>query len=284
MTINNKQPQLSIPINKIKKFEDFFRLFQEKPTEFKYRDKISKIYAEGGNILEILFEDLNAFDPVLADMLKNNPEDVILDIIESFKNLLKFHSSGGKLKDGIEYFVQISTDNNSNFVSLKELRSKYIDKLIFTRGIITYVSDVLSKLENAIYKCLRCDTEFPQIQLSNKFIFPNRCVNSKCKANTQKDFIFISKKSDFIDWQEITIQEVPEKISPKRKPKSINIILIKNLCDIVCLGDQVQVMGVFKALPQKSAKGKGSLIFKTFIDANSIRAINKLNKDLSSGE
>ncbi len=55
MTINNNQPQPSIPINKIKRFEDFFRLFQEKPTEFKYRDKISKIYAEVENNLEFLF-------------------------------------------------------------------------------------------------------------------------------------------------------------------------------------------------------------------------------------
>lgn len=279
MTINNKQPQPSIPINKIKRFEDFFRLFQEKPTEFKYRDKISKIYAEGENILEFLFEDLNAFDPALAEMLKNNPEDVILDIIEAFKNLLKFHAPGGKLKDEVEYFIQISTDNDSNLILLRGLRSKHIDKLIFTRGILLRASTVRPKLENAIYKCLRCDTEFPQIQLSNTLIWPNHCMNPKCKANTQKDFIFISKKSDFIDWQKITIQETPEELPAGRIPRSIDGILIKDLVDKVRPGDRVKIMGAFKSLPQKNAKGKGSLIFKTFIDVNSIKASDKEDKD-----
>lgn len=279
MTINNKQPQPSIPINKIKRFEDFFRLFQEKPTEFKYRDKISKIYAEGENILEFLFEDLNAFDPALAEMLKNNPEDVIPDIIEAFKNLLKFHAPGGKLKDEVEYFIQISTDNDSNLILLRGLRSKHIDKLIFTRGILLRASSVRPKLENAIYKCLRCDTEFPQIQLSNTLIWPNHCMNPKCKANTQKDFIFISKKSDFIDWQKITIQETPEELPAGRIPRSIDGILIKDLVDKVRPGDRVKIMGAFKSLPQKNAKGKGSLIFRTFIDVNSIKSSDKEDKD-----
>ncbi len=279
MTINNKQPQPSIPINKIKRFEDFFRLFQEKPTEFKYRDKISNIYAEGDNTLEFLFEDLNAFDPALAEMLKNNPEDVIPDIIEAFKNLLKFHAPGGKLKDEIEYFIQISTDNDSNLVLLRGLRSKHIDKLIFTRGILLRASTVRPKLENAIYKCLRCDAEFPQIQLSNTLIWPNHCVNPKCKANTQKDFIFISKKSDFIDWQKITIQETPEELPAGRIPRSIDGILIKDLVDKVRPGDRVKIMGVFKSLPQKNVKGKGSLIFRIFIDVNSIKSSDKEDKD-----
>jgi len=279
MTINNTQPQPSIPINKIKRFEDFFRLFQEKPTEFKYRDKISKIYAEGENILEFLFEDLNAFDPALAEMLKNNPEDVIPDIIEAFKNLLKFHAPGGKLKDEVEYFIQISTNNDSNLILLRGLRSKHIDKLIFTRGILLRASTVRPKLENAIYKCLRCDTEFPQIQLSNTLIWPNHCVNPKCKANTQKDFIFISKKSDFIDWQKITIQETPEELPAGRIPRSVDGILIKDLVDKVRPGDRIKIMGAFKSLPQKNAKGEGSLIFRTFIDVNSIKSSDKEDKD-----
>jgi len=284
MTINNKQPQPSIPINKIKRFEDFFRLFQEKPTEFKYRDKISKIYAEGENTLEFLFEDLNAFDPALAEILKNNPEDVIPDAIEAFKNLLKFHAPGGKLKDEVECFIQISTDNDSNLVLLRGLRSKHIDKLIFTRGILLRASTVRPKLENAIYKCLRCDVEFPQIQLSNTLIWPNHCMNPKCKANNQKDFIFISKKSDFIDWQKITIQETPEELPAGRIPRSIDGILIKDLVDKVRPGDRVKIMGVFKSLPLRNAKGKGSLIFRTFIDVNSIKSSDKEDKDFYPSE
>ena len=64
----------SQPINKIQRFEDFYRLFQESPGVHKYQDQINAIYAKGGNTLIFLYEDLLASDPDIAEMLRKDPD------------------------------------------------------------------------------------------------------------------------------------------------------------------------------------------------------------------
>ena len=83
----------TIPINRIQKFEDFYRLFQEKPGEYKYLDQINIISSKGRNTLIFFYEDLLAFDPQIAEKLKTDPESVLEDAIEAFKNILKFQGA-----------------------------------------------------------------------------------------------------------------------------------------------------------------------------------------------
>ena len=83
----------TIPVNKIQKFEDFYRLFQEKPGEYKYLDQINDIFSKGGNTLIIFYEDLLAFDPQIAEKLKKDPEILLEDAVEAFKNILKFQGT-----------------------------------------------------------------------------------------------------------------------------------------------------------------------------------------------
>ena len=45
-------PTPSRPINTIQKFEDFYRLFQEKPGTYKYQDKINDIAADLNDLLK----------------------------------------------------------------------------------------------------------------------------------------------------------------------------------------------------------------------------------------
>ena len=47
----------SQPINKVQRFEDFYRSFQESPGVYKYQDQINDIYAKGENTLFIFYED-----------------------------------------------------------------------------------------------------------------------------------------------------------------------------------------------------------------------------------
>ncbi len=280
MTINNQQSPPAVPINRIKKFEDFFRLFQDQPTKYKYRDEISKIYAEGGNTLIFLFEDLNAFDPHLADLLRNDPEDLLIDAVEAFKNLLKLHAPGSKLKKDIEYFVRVSTENDSNFVKLRDLRAKNIDRLIYTKGILIRISAIQPKIESATFECIKCGTHIPVKQITNSLIIPRKCIRPKCSASSHKDFKLVSKSSDFIDWQRISIQELPEELPAGRIPRAVQAIITHDLVDRVRPGDRVKIMGVFKSIAQRNARGSGSLIFRTLIDVNHVESSEQEDKDL----
>jgi replicative DNA helicase Mcm len=258
------------PINKVQRFEDFYRHFKERPGEYKYQDRIKDIDSKGGNTLTVLYEDLLSFDPKIAEMLKEDPEALLEDAVDAFKNLLKFES-GGKLSYD-NYFVRISTiDEKSPLnVPIRGLRSKNIDQLICFKGIIIRSSTVRPKLKKATFECLDCGTSFEVVQITSKIKWPRNCPNKSCKASAQSDFRLISKKSEFIDWQSITIQEVPEDLPPGRIPRSVQAILKYDLVDYVKPGDRVQLIGIFKSVLATSIRSNNSTLFKTFIEVNFI--------------
>ncbi|MFX1573094.1 MAG: minichromosome maintenance protein MCM [Promethearchaeota archaeon] len=257
------------PINKIQRFEDFYRLFQERPGVYKYQDQINDIVSKGGNSLIILYEDILAFDPQIAEMLKNDPESLLEDAIDAFKNILKFQ--GASINDQ-RFFVRLTTKDKKSplLVHLRMLRAKHIDKMTWSKGILVRSSAIRPKLVNATFECNLCGAQFEVIQLTSKIRWPKFCTNKRCKAKTQSDFRLISKKSEFIDWQSVMIQEIPEDLPPGRIPRSIQALLTYDLVDSVKPGDRVNVMGIYKSVLAQSTKSINSTLFKTYINVNFI--------------
>ncbi|MFW9971970.1 MAG: minichromosome maintenance protein MCM, partial [Candidatus Odinarchaeota archaeon] len=259
----------SSPINKVQRFEDFYRLFQESPGVYKYQDQINDIYAKGGFTLILLFEDLLASDPDIAEMLRRDPEAIIEDAVEAFKNLLKFQGLKITSKD---YFVRITTKDKKSplFLPLRGLRAKHISTLVWSNGILVRCSTIRPKIIKASFECNLCGAQFDVIQLTSRIRWPKFCTNKRCKARAQTDFRLLSKNSEFIDWQSITIQEIPEDLPPGRIPRSVQAILTHNLVDTIKPGDRVKMMGIFKSVLAQSTKSNNSTLFKTFFDINFI--------------
>ncbi|MFX1445995.1 MAG: minichromosome maintenance protein MCM [Promethearchaeota archaeon] len=260
-------PTPSQPIHKVQRFEDFYRLFQDKPGAFKYQDQINKIIDDGGNTLIILFEDLLSFDPQIAELLKNDPETLLEDAIEAYMNVIKLQS--GSLTNE-KYFVRITTKDEKSplKIPIRGLRSKNIDKLVWFKGILVRISTVRPKLTIAVFECILCGASINIPQLTSKVRWPKFCTNKRCKAKAHSDFRLISKNSQFIDWQSITIQEVPEDLPAGRIPRSVQAILTYDLVDTIKPGDRINIMGVFKSVLAQSIKGLNSTLFKTYVDVN----------------
>jgi len=258
------------PINKVQRFEDFYRLFQDKPGIFKYQDQINDIYSKGRNALIILYEDLLAYDSQLAELLKNDPEMLLEDAIEAFQNVLKFQS-GGNVPDQ-KYFIRITTkdDKCPLITTIRGLRSKNIDKLVWFKGILVRISPVRPKLTKALYECQLCNTPNTILQLTSTIKWPKFCTNPRCKAQSKSDFRLISKTSEFIDWQSINIQEVPEDLPPGRIPRSVQAILTHDLVETVKPGDRIKVMGTFKSEMAHTKEHFNSTLFKAYVDINYI--------------
>ncbi|MFO7796534.1 MAG: LAGLIDADG family homing endonuclease [Promethearchaeati archaeon] len=268
------------PINPVQKFEDFYRFYEDFPGEYKYQEQIKNIDAKGGNSLVFLYEDLLSYDPKLAEMLKKDPERLLDDAVEAFKNTLKF-LSGGKLSYE-DYFVRISTlDEKSTLgVPIRGLRSKHIDQFVWLKGITIRSSTIRPRLTKATFECLVCGATFVVIQLTTKIKWPNFCTNNRCKAKAKSDFRLITKKSEFIDWQSITIQEVPEDLPSGRIPRSVQAILSHELVDYVKPGDRVKVMGIFRSVLATSMRSNNSTLFKTFIEVNYIDPEDKSEEQI----
>ncbi len=259
----------SVPIHKIQHFEEFFRLFEERPGVYKYLDLINDVISKSGNILTISYEDLLAYDSVIAELLRKDPSSLLEDAIDAFKNILKFQ--GGNLNNQ-DYFVRITTQDEKSplFIALRGLRAKNIDRLVWTKGILVRSSTIRPKLIKAEFECMTCGAKFEVLQLTSRIKWPKFCSNTRCKAKSQSDFRLISKNSEFIDWQSVMIQEIPEDLPPGRIPRAIQAILTYDLVDTVKPGDRVTLMGTFKSVLAQSTKSMNSTLFKTFIDVNFI--------------
>lgn len=272
-----------MPIHKTQRFEDFYRLFEDKPGVYKYQEQINDIISKNSDSLIIFYEDLLAFDSQLAEMLKKDPESLIEEAIKAFKNALKFQGSKPIDKD---YFVRISTiDEKSPLtIPLRGLRAKHIDTLVSFKGILIRSSPIRPKLIDATFECLVCKTQFNVTQLTSRIKWPKFCIKKSCKAKAQSDFRLISKHSTFIDWQSVTIQEIPEDLPPGRIPRAIQSILKHDLVDTVKPGDRVKVIGVYRSVLAQSTKSINSTLFKTYIEVNLIDPEDKTDEiiDLSN--
>lgn len=78
--------------------------------------------------------------------------------------------------------------------------------------------------------------------------------------------------STYRDSQSITLQEMPECAPPGQLPRSVDIILEDDLVDNLKPGDRARIVGLFKAVPGKSAAAVSG-VFRTLIVATSVQQI-----------
>ncbi|MGV9206002.1 MAG: LAGLIDADG family homing endonuclease [Promethearchaeia archaeon] len=278
MTTPSSQP--TKPINPTQEFEDFFRYYLDKPGVYKYHEQIKRIDSKGDNTLVILYEDLLNHKYKLAKMVEEDPENMLEHAVKAFKNLLKFES-GGKLNHE-QYFVRVATQDDKSplTVPLRQMRAENIDRLVWFKGILIRSSKIRPKLTKASFECLLCGTQFEVVQLTSKIKWPKFCINKQCKAKAQNDFKLVTKDSEFIDWQSITIQEIPEDLPAGRIPRSVQAILTHDLVDYVKPGDRVSIMGIYKSVIAGSIRSNNSNLFKTFVKVNYVDPEDKSDLDI----
>ena len=76
------------------------------------------------------------------------------------------------------------------------------------------------------------------------------------------------------DSQSITLQEMPESAPPGQLPRSVDIVLEDDLVDQCKPGDRLRIVGIFKAVPAKSAAATSG-VFRTLVCANSLQTIQR---------
>ena len=77
---------------------------------------------------------------------------------------------------------------------------------------------------------------------------------------------------EYMDHQMITLQEMPERAPPGQLPRSVEVLLEADLCDLAKPGDRIQVSGIHRALPSKANQ---SGMFKTLLLANAVRPLTR---------
>ena len=186
----------------IKKFEEFI--------QSTYYDALLEQSRTGKNVLEISFNDLSVFEPELADLLLDMPEDII--------KAAEFAIGGFDLPSEQKKFrVRFKDVPEMQKIKIRNIRSKHIDKFISTIGVVRQKSDVRPQVTTAKFECPSCGNVISVLQLdASKFKEPSRCG-----CGRKGKFRLLSK--ELVDAQRIVLEEAPEDLDGGEKPKRMNI-------------------------------------------------------------
>jgi replicative DNA helicase Mcm len=147
-------------------------------------------------------------------------------------------------------------------------------KLVMVDGIVVRATPVRPMVQQGAFKCKRCGT-VNNVEQTGQFLkAPAVCAAPDCGRDGPFDFI--QEESNFIDSQDLRLQEKPEDLPPGQLPRTLSIKLIGDeIVDNARPGDHVSIVGIIRAFAP-SLMGMGKL--RTFIlqlDANSIEVLGK---------
>ncbi|MDO5850621.1 MAG: minichromosome maintenance protein MCM [Methanobacteriaceae archaeon] len=242
------------------KFEEFFSTT--------YKDDVFEIlekYPDERSLI-VDYNDLEMFDPDLADLLIEKPEEVIAASQKAIKNIDPL------MKDAE---LNIRFKNLTNIVDLSVLLSKYIGKFVAADGIVRKTDEIRPRIETGVFECRGCMRLHEVEQTSSNVILePSLC--NECGG---RSFRLLQEESKYIDTQTARIQEPLEKLSGGTEPKQMLLTLEDDLVDTLNPGDKVRITGTLKTFREERS-GK----FKNYLYVNHIEPLEQEFEELDISE
>jgi DNA replication licensing factor MCM2 len=97
---------------------------------------------------------------------------------------------------------------------------------------------------------------------------PSQCSN----CNAPGPFKINTQKTQYGNYQKITLQESPGSVPPGRVPRYKDVVLLGDLIDIARPGDEVEVTGIYAYTQTSLSKDRyGFPVFGTIIEANYVQ-------------
>jgi len=239
----------------IEKFQDFF--------EISYKKELPELVRKGRKSLIVDFSNLIKFDPDLAELLLQEPEEVM----KAAEMALEQFDLGVSLR------VRFNNLPLSQMVFIRDIRSSHIDSLIFFEGTVRQSSDVRPQVINAKFECPACGNVINITQLESKFKEPSRC-----SCGRRGKFRLLGK--ELVDAQRLIIEESSEDLEGGSQPKRLSVFLREDLVEPVMEkkttpGNKVKVIGVVKEIPILLPGGGISTRFDLIMNCNYIEPVQE---------
>jgi replicative DNA helicase Mcm len=220
----------------------------------------------GQKSLAIDFSNLAKFSPEMADLLLEQPEEVLkageialeqFDLPEPIKN----------------FTLRVFNLPKSQKILLRNIRSEHLNKLMSFEGVVRQKSDVRPQVTSARFECPSCGNIIPVLQIDQQFKEP-----TKCGCGRKGKFNLLSK--ELIDAQHIKLEEMAEDIGGGDQPKRLNIFLKNDLVSplsekLTNPGSSIRVTGVVKEVPIILKTGAKSTVFDLIIESNHVDPIHE---------
>ncbi|KAK1766212.1 MCM-domain-containing protein [Phialemonium atrogriseum] len=231
---------------------------------FIYRDQLRENALLKKFYCDVNIGDLIKFNEELAHRLTNEPAE----IIPLFEGALKRcthrivfpHETKVDLPDH-----QLLLHSSAEDVSIRNLDSLTISRLVRVPGIVIGASVMSSKATDLQIQCRNCGHQ-QHMHVSGGFSgvsLPRLCgrirVQNDPTAKCPLDPYFVMhEKSAFVDQQIIKLQEAPDQVPVGELPRHVLISADRYLTNRVVPGSRCTVMGIFSIYQNKGSKNSTS--------------------------
>ncbi|CEI38825.1 DNA replication licensing factor mcm5 [Fusarium venenatum] len=233
-------------------------------NNFVYRDQLRENALLKRYFCDVNINDLISFNEELAHRLASEPAD----IIPLFENALKkcTHRIVFPHEPKIEIPEhQLLLHSNADDVSIRNLDSETISRLVRVPGIVIGASVMSSKATELHIQCRNCGhtQNIPVLGGFTGVTLPRQCSRSRVPNDpTPKcpmDPYFVAhEKSQFVDQQIIKLQEAPDQVPVGELPRHVLISADRYLTNRVVPGSRCTVMGIFSIYQNKASKNSST--------------------------
>ena len=237
----------------VERFEEFYRSY--------YRDEIGELaqgYPGERRSLHVDWEDLYRFDQHLADDFLSQPEQ----LQEYAEEALRLYDLPVDVSLGQAH---VRVYNLPETTGIRDIRSQHVNTLVSVKGIVRKATSVRPKIREAAFECQRCGTLTRVPQPDSDFQEPHECQGCERQGPFRINF----DQSEFVDSQQLRVQESPEGLRGGDTPESIDVHVEDDLTGEVSPGDHVKVTGVLH-LEQQGSNNDKSPVFDVYMDGMSI--------------
>ncbi|TPX10880.1 uncharacterized protein E0L32_008086 [Thyridium curvatum] len=233
-------------------------------NQFIYRDQLKENALLKKYYCDVNIGDLIKFNEELAHRLVTEPAD----IIPLFENALRKcthrivfpHERKVDLPEH-----QLLLHSTAEDVSIRNLDSLTISRLVRVPGIVIGASVMSSKVTELTIQCRNCQHE-QRIGVLGGFTgvtLPRNCgrvraANDPTEKCPLDPYFVMHEKSRFVDQQVIKLQEAPDQVPVGELPRHVLISADRYLTNRVVPGSRCTVMGIFSIYQNKGSKNSST--------------------------
>ncbi|KYK61547.1 DNA replication licensing factor mcm5 [Drechmeria coniospora] len=233
-------------------------------NNFVYRDQLRENALLKNYFCDVNITDLINFNEELAHKLASEPAE----IIPLFESALKKcthrivfpHERKVDLPDH-----QLLLHSDADDVSIRNLDSMTIARLVRVPGIVIGASVMSSKATELHIQCRNCQYQstIPVLGGFTGVSLPRTCDRKRVPSDPTPQcpmdpYFVMHEKSKFVDQQIIKLQEAPDQVPVGELPRHVLISADRHLTNRVVPGSRCTVMGIFSIYQNKASKNSSN--------------------------
>ena len=258
-------------------FVDFLKSYKDEGGELKYRIQVSQIPSKGSRSVVVDYPDLERYDTDLATSLVKEPDLFLRSFDSAAVETLAVENPAYAERVGKELRVRVR--ELADRISLRGVNKNLLNTLIQVAGMVTRTSELRPLAVNAAFRCSNQHITFVEQNGSSVILRrPIKCETEGCGET--KNFELDDIKTEFLDFQVIRIQEMPEELPPGQLPQSFDVNLTGDMVNSARPGDRIFLTGVVKA-ESENIGGYSRKLFTSRIEADFVEQMSRRPEEQS---